>query len=279
MAAIHSFLARASMKTLESFEKLKEDAEKSFGIEVALQDPILKELQSFIVEEEFVLEQIRKMTNEFIESVNIFAKRDSMEFIEAMRGLLDNRATDEQRYRISGQLDEYKAIREETTASNENSVSTWVIIELQTNVLTGIDKELRKFGEVRKQFWRLKELKRHCTSLGKIANVDKKSKEELAIAMKDAADTEKELFDMLIDMKEIGIMAIDNIWNEYCRIEAEYYSKMHDAYLEPPSYTGTPTKVKPKSVKKVPQRPISPEIGVDSDEDADEPSRNIQRAS
>lgn len=279
MAAIHSFLARASMKTLESFEKLKEDAEKSFGIEVALQDPILKELQSFIVEEEFVLEQIRKMTNEFIESVNIFAKRDSMEFIEAMRGLLDNRATDEQRYRISGQLDEYKAIREETTVSNENSVSTWVIIELQTNVLTGIDKELRKFGEVRKQFRRLKELKRHCTSLGKIANVDKKSKEELAIAMKDAADTEKELFDMLIDMKEVGIMAIDNIWNEYCRIEAEYYSKMNDAYLEPPSYTGTPTKVKPKSVKKVPQRPISPEIGVDSDEDADEPSRNIQRAS
>ena len=76
MAAIQSFLARASMKTLESFEKLKEDAEKSFGIEVSIQDPILKELQSFIVEEEFVLEQIRKMTNDFMESVNIFSKRD-----------------------------------------------------------------------------------------------------------------------------------------------------------------------------------------------------------
>ena len=265
------------MKTLESFEKLKEDAEKSFGIEVSIQDPILKELQSFIVEEEFVLEQIRKMTNEFIESVNIFAKRDSLEFIEAMRGLLESRATDEQRYRISGQLDEYKAIREETTMSNENSVSTWVIVELQTNVLTGIEKEVKKFAEVRKQFWKLKELKRHCASLGKIANVDKKSKDELAIAMKDAADTEKELFDMLIDLKEIGIMAIDNIWNEYCRIEAEYFSRMNDAYLEPPSYTGTPTQKKPKSAKKVIPKPVSPVIGAESDEDeADDTSRTTQ---
>ncbi len=276
MAAIHSFLARASMKTLESFEKLKEDAEKSFGIEVAIQDPILKELQSFIVEEEFVLEQIRKMTNEFIESVNIFAKRDSCEFIDAMRGLLENRATDEQRYRITGQLDEYKAIREETTMSNENSVSTWVMVELQTNVLTGIEKELKKFGEVRKQFWKLKELKRHCTSLGKIANVDKKSKDELAMSMKDATDTEKELFDMLIDMKEVGIMAIDNIWNEYCRIEAEYFSRMNDAYLEPPSYNGTPTKHNTKSGKKHYQKPISPIIGADSDDDEDDTSRTTQ---
>jgi hypothetical protein len=276
MAAIQSFLARASMKTLESFEKLKEDAEKSFGIEVSIQDPILKELQSFIVEEEFVLEQIRKMTNEFMESVNIFSKRDSLEFVESMKGLLENRATDEQRYRITDQLDEYKAIREETTMPTENSVSTWVIVELQTNVLTGIDKELKKFAEVRKQFWKLKELKRHCTSLGKIANVDKKSKDELAIAMKDAADTEKELFDMLIDMKEIGVMAIDNIWNEYCRIEAEYFSRMNDAYLEPPSYTGTPTQPKPKSAKKVHQKPVSPVIVAESEDDADDTSRTTQ---
>ena len=107
---------------------------------------------------------------------------------------------------------------------------------------------MKKFEKVRQQFWNLKELKRHCANLTKIANVDKISKSELVIVNKNTEDVEKELVDLLNDMKEVGVVAIDNIWNEYCGIEAEYFSRMNDAYLEP----STPREsLKPKTPKKI----------------------------
>ena len=58
MSTIQGFFARAGMKTVEQFEKLKQDAEKSFGIEAELDDPVLKEVQNIMVEEEDALVQI-----------------------------------------------------------------------------------------------------------------------------------------------------------------------------------------------------------------------------
>jgi hypothetical protein len=99
--------------------------------------------------------------------------------------------------------------------------------------------------------------------LTKIANVDKKSKAELVVVNKETADAEKELVDLLNDMKEVGIVAIDNIWNEYCRIEAEYFSRMNDAYLEPS--TPRESSKTPKKIAAM-NKPSSPVI-VEGDED------------
>jgi hypothetical protein len=140
-------------------------------------------------------------------------------------------------------------------------------VELQSNVLNGIDKEMKKIDDIRQQFWKLKELKRYCANLSKIANVDKKSKADLLTANKDACDAEKELVDLLNDMKEVGIIAIDNIWNEYCRIEAEYFSRMNDAYLEPSTPRETVALKDQKSPKKNAQsrKVASPVIGDDEE--------------
>lgn len=254
------------MKTVEQFEKLKQDAEKSFGIEATVDDPMLKEVQNFIVEEEDVLVQIQKMTNEFIDSVGVYSKRDNSELLECMKVLVDSRGTAEQKYRITSQLDEYKAINEETS-TGEDSIASWVILELQTNVLNPVDKQLHKNEELREKFWKLKELRRQVSNLTKIARLDKKSRAELVVTQKDCTELEQELSEHLRVMRDSGVALIDNIWNEYCRIEAEYYSRMNDAYLEP----STPKPIAVKTTELKPaiskQKLASPVIGGDSEDE------------
>lgn len=264
MSTLQSFIARASVKTVEQFERLKQDAEKTFGIEATVDDPVLKEVQNFIIDEEDVLEQIRKTSNEFIDSVSLYSKRDLSELLSTMKTLVQSRGTEEQKRRVGAQLDVYKSISEETS-SGEDSIANWLILELQTNVLNQIEKQMQRNEELRSQFYKLKHLRRHAAGLGKIANVDKKTKAEHIVAQKDCTELEKELVDQLIAMKETGVSVIDAIWNEYCRIEAEYYSKMNDAYLEP----STP---RPAPVKLVP-RVASPEIGQLSDEESEKPDQ------
>ena len=268
MSVLTSLLARGAMKTVEQFEKLKQDAEKSFGIEAMVDDPMLKEVQNFSVEEEDCLVQIQKMANEFIDSVGLYSKRDNSELLECMKVLVEGRGTAEQKYRIISQLDEYKAINEETS-SGEDSISSWVILELQTNVLNPVEKQLRKNEELRDKFWKLKELRRQVANLAKIAGIDKKSKAELVVAQKDCTELEQELSNHLRVMKDSGVAVIDNIWNEYCRIEAEYYSRMNDAYLEPS--TPKPIAVIASEVKPQVINPkiASPVIGEDTEGDDD----------
>ena len=264
--SFQSLIARASMRTMEHIEKIKEDAEKSFGLEVHMDDPLFKELQSFVVEEEDVLQQLQKLTNEFMESVTTFSKKDSTEFTENMRTLVKSRGSEEQKYRINSQLDEYKNIRDETAngAENTESVGSWLIVEIQTNVLNAIEREFGKHERIRSKFWKLKELRRHMANLSKIASIDKKSKGELTDVMKDCSDVEKELVDELLQKKENGVALIDGIWNEYCRIEAEYFSKMNDAYLEPTTPRPKATTI---SVSSKPAEWLgSPVIGEDEDD-------------
>ena len=66
-----------------------------------------------------------------------------------------------------------------------------------------------------------------------LATLDVKSRGELAVATKETAEIEQELFNLQHGMKEEGVEVVDNIWNNYCRIEAEFFTKMDDAYLEP----------------------------------------------
>ena len=230
------------MKTVEQFEKLKLDAEKSLGIEAELDDPILKEVQNVIVEEEDVIVQIQKMANELIDSISLCAKRDAGDMLDSLRLLVRNRGTAEQKYRILAQIDEYKKIADETARSSD-CVANWAIVELQSNVLNPIDKQLKRNEEVRSQFWVIKELRRRIINLGKIANVDKKSKSELVVALKDCEILEQEMRDQLDAMRNTGIVTVDAIWSEYCRIEAEFYARMNEAYLEPstPSGSGGPS--------------------------------------
>ena len=242
MSSIQGFFARASMKTVEQFEKLKLDAEKSLGIEAEIDDPILKEVQNVIVEEEDVLVQIQKMTNDLIDSISLCAKREAGDMLDNLRLLVRNRGTSEQKYRILAQIDEYSKIADET-AKCSDCVANWAILELQSNVLNPIDKQLKRNEEVRSQFWVVKELRRKIVSLGKIANVDKKSKSELVVALKDSEILEQEMKDQLEAMRSTGIVTVDAIWSEYCRIEAEFYARMNEAYLEPstPSGSGDPS--------------------------------------
>jgi hypothetical protein len=266
MSSLQSFLARASVKTVEQFEKFKQDAEKTLGIEATVDDPVLKQVQNFIVEEEDVLELIQKISNQFIDSVSLYSKRDVVELFSCMRSLLDRRGTSEQKNRMQSQLDVYVSISEETS-TGEDSVANWLILELQTNVLNRIEKQMQKNELLRAKFWKLKQIRRHASGLGKIANVDKKSKAEHIVAQKDCADLEQELVDQLIAMKETGAAAIDVIWNEYCRIEAEYYSKMNEAYLEPSSPKPQPAHL--SNAKTLPPLIPSPEIGTVSDEESE----------
>lgn len=269
MAAITGLIARAGMKTVEQFERLKQETEKSFGIEVLVDDPILKEVQNFSVEEEDVLMQIQKLSNEFIDSVTSYSKRDHSELIGCMKTLVDGRGTSAQKYRIISQLEEYKAITEETS-SGEDSIASWLVLELQMNVLNPIDKQLKKNEELREQFWKLRELRRQVANLSKIASLDKKSKAELITTQKDCAELEQELEDHHRVMKDSGVAVIDSIFNEYCRIEAEYFSRMNDAYLEPS--TPKPIAVKVGDAKQGPKVKLSsPVIGGESDDnDQDE---------
>jgi hypothetical protein len=269
MSSLQSFLARASVKTVEQFEKFKQDAEKTLGIEATVDDPVLKEVQNFIVEEEDVLEQIQKLSNQFIDSVALYAKRDSSELLECMQKLIESRGTDDQKQRVLAQLEVYKSISEETS-NGEDSVANWLILEIQTNVLNPIEKQMQRNEDLRGKFWKLKQLRRHAAGLGKIANVDKKAKAEHIVAQKDCTDLEQELVDQLIAMKQTGAAVIDVIWNEYCRIEAEYYSKMNDAYLEPSTPKPSVTKVAIEE-KKLPPRIASPEIGQVSDDESEIP--------
>jgi len=255
------------MKTVEQFEKLKIDAEKSLGIEATLDDPILKEVQNIMVEEEDVLIQIQKMTNELIESASVLAKRDSSEMIECMRVLVQNRATHEQKYRISAQLDEYKKIADET-ANGPDCVSNWVIVELQANVLNPIDKQLRRNEEIRSNFWTIKELRRKTQNLARIANVDKKSKTELAVAQNECEMLEEELKGHLEAMRDTGIVTVDAIWSEFCRVEAEYYSKMNDAYLEPSTPSSRGLSIGEAKLN-IHEKIASPVIGGDSDPESE----------
>ena len=253
------------MKTVEHFEKLKQDAEKTFGIEATVHDPVLKEVLNFIVEEEDVLAQIQKMSSGFIDAVSGYSKRDASELLECMRTHIGNRATAEQKKRILAQLEEYQAISEETS-NGEDSLSGWLILELQANVLNPIEKQLKRNEEMRAKFWRLREIRRHVANLAKIASVDKKSKAELIVTQKDCDELETELGDLLASMKDNGVTVVDTIWNEYCRIEAEYFSRMNDAYLEPS--TPKPMAVKIGEAKPAPRIKIaSPVIGDDSEEE------------
>ena len=264
MSTIQGFFARAGMKTVEQFEKLKQDAEKSFGIEAELDDPVLKEVQNIMVEEEDALVQIAKMSNELIDSVTVVAKRDASDMLQFMRTLVENRGTKEQKYRILGQIDEYATIHEETT-SGEDAIANWLVLELQANVLNQVAKHLTRNTHIREKFWRVKELKRQVGLLGKISSIDKKSKTELAVAQADFSELEKELIDQLQAMKDTGVATVDAIWNEYIRIEAEYYTKMNDAYLEPS--TPRPVKAPLGEVRTSKEVHIaSPEIGEAEDE-------------
>ena len=270
MAAIQGFFARAGIKTVEQFEKLKQDAEKSFGIEAELDDPVLKEVQNIMVEEEDALTQIAKMSNELIDSVNLVSKRDASDMLHFMRTLVTNRGTTEQKYRILGQIDEYESIHKETT-SGDDAIASWVVLELQANVLNQVTKQLSRNTHVREKFWRVKELKRQIGLLSKISNVDKKSKAELALVQAEFSDLEKELVDQLEAMKDTGVATVDAIWNEYIRIEAEYYSKMNDAYLEPS--TPRPSHAPLGQVRTAPAaevKIVSPEIGEAAEDDDDE---------
>lgn len=232
MSSIQRFFARAGMKTVEQFEKLKIDAEKSLGIEAELEDPVLKEVQNIMVEEEDVLVQIKKMSNELIDSVSVSAKRDSAEMMDCLRVFVTNRGTQDQKYRIMAQLDEYRKIADET-CKGDDCVANWLILELQNNVLNPIEKQLKRHEEMREKFWTIKELKRKILNLGKIADIDKKSKAEMLVAEKDCQILEQEVTGHLDAIKDSGIVNVDSIWTEFCRVEAEYYSRMNEAYLEP----------------------------------------------
>ncbi len=256
------------MKTVEQFEKLKLDAEKSLGIEAAVDDPILKEVQNIMVEEEDVLIQIQKMSNYLIDSISLCAKRDATEMIECMRVLVGNRATKEQKYRITAQLDEYRKISDETARSTD-CVANWAILEMQSNVLNPIDKQLRRNEEIRSNFWTIKELRRKTQNLAKIANVDKKSKAELLASQKECEMLEEELKGHLEAMRDTGIVTVDAIWGEFCRVEAEYYSRMNESYLEP----STPSDSRGVSIGEAKIQPYdkiaSPIIGGDSDPESE----------
>jgi hypothetical protein len=266
MSSIQGFFARAGMKTVEQFEKLKLDAEKSLGIEAELDDPILKEVQNVIVEEEDVLIQIQKMSNDLIDSISLCAKRDAGDMLDCLKLLVKNRGTSEQQYRILAQLNEYRKIADET-ARGSDSVANWAILEIQSNVLNPIDKQLQRNEEVRSRFWTIKELRRKMVNLSKIANIDKKSRAELATTQKDCEVLENEMKDQLDAMRSTGIVTVDAIWSEYCRIEAEYYARMNEAYLEP----STPSDSCNRSLgeAKIPphEKIASPVIGGVTDDD------------
>lgn len=269
MASIQRFFARAGMKTVEQFEKLKIDAEKSLGIEATLEDPVLKEVQNYMVEEEDVLIQVQKMSNELIDGVSMLSKRDSAEMLDCMRTLVRNRGNAEQKYRINAQLDEYTKIADETSKSSD-CVANWVILELQSYVLNPIDKQLRKHEEIRNKFWSIKELKRKVSNLGKIAEIDKKSKSEMLQAQKECDELEQEVTSHLEGMQDAGIVTVDAIWSEYCRIEAEYYSRMNDAYLEPSTPTPNGSMAQGECRFAQGEKIASPVIGGEQDFDSEQ---------
>ena len=227
--SLQSLFARATMKTMEGIEKIKQDAEKSLGLEIQIDDPIFKELQSFIVEEEDVVEEFEKLANDFINSVSLFSKKEITDFSTNMKLFVKSRGTVDEQTSVCAQLDEYRDICSETVTGSE-SVGSWVVVEIQTFVLNPIEKLEANHQKTKSKFWKLKELRRHLQNLAKI--LDKKGRIEHAQVLSDVANVEKELLEELIDKKANGVAYIHNIWNEYCRIEAEYFSKMNDAYLE-----------------------------------------------
>ncbi len=257
------------MKTVEQFEKLKIDAEKSLGIEATLEDPVLKEVQNYMVEEEDVLIQVQKMSNELIDGVSMLSKRDSGEMLECMRILVRNRGNAEQKYRINAQLDEYTKISDETSKSSD-CVANWAILELQSYVLNPIDKQLRKHEDIRDKFWLIKELKRKVSNLGKIAEIDKKSKSEMLQAQKECDELEQEVTSHLEGMQDAGIVTVDAIWSEYCRIEAEYYSRMNDSYLEPSTPTPNASIAQGEGRFAQGEKIASPVIGGEQDFDSEQ---------
>jgi hypothetical protein len=263
---LKSFFTRATVKTIESFEKLREDAEKSFGIEVAVEDPVMKELLNYIVDEEEILLGIQSASNQFIHSVSVFANRDTLDLIENIESMLKARGTDDQRIRMQTQLNEFRSIRNETTESeNENSIINWLILELQSNVLTPIEQRIKGNETIRGQFRKLREDKRKLTNFNRMRQIDKNLKSEIVKLNSTINESESELLNFLVNLKKIGIDFIDGIWNEYCRIEAEFHSKMNDSYLEPPQSPTPDRSITPPIQKIVKAVPMSPVIADDDD--------------
>ena len=213
------------MKTMEKIDGMKLDAEKSCGLEVEMDDPIFKELQSAIVEEEDILIQLKRLANDFIAGVSIFVKKDPHELSHNMKVMLNSRGSDVQK--SNNDIDEYV----NNTCNETSDTGSWAIVETQDCVFNLIEKRFAEHQITRNKFWKLKKLRGNMAKLKKIAAIDNKSKLDLPDVMKEVVTIEKELVDELLMKKDYGVGDIHALCLEFFRIEQEYFTKMNDAYV------------------------------------------------